>query len=178
MSRHYIPGISTQHESTMKMKPLGLLFVAASLAGCASSQVAQTGEKVAQTETCKTTSEAEIGSLFDRWNRSLQTGDPGKVVANYAERSILLPTVSNKPRLTPAEKENYFRYFLQNRPSGKIDLRFVELGCNTAVDAGLYTFTFAKTGAVVSGRYTYTYHWNGSEWLITSHHSSAMPENK
>jgi hypothetical protein len=62
--------------------------------------------------------------------------------------------------------------------SGKIDLRTVELGCNTAVDAGLYTFTFAKTGAKVSGRYTYTYtyRWNGSEWLITSHHSSAMPE--
>jgi hypothetical protein len=44
------------------------------------------------------------------------------------------------------------------------------------VDAGLYTFTFAKTGDVVKARYTYTYRWNGSEWLITSHHSSAMPE--
>ena len=52
----------------------------------------------------------------------------------------------------------------------------VEIGCNSAVDAGLYTFTFAKTGAKVSGRYTYTYRWNGSQWLITSHHSSAMPE--
>jgi hypothetical protein len=30
-------------------------------------------------------------------------------------------------------------------------------------DAGLYTFTFAKTAATVSGRYNYTYRWNGSE---------------
>jgi hypothetical protein len=100
------------------------------------------------------------------------------VGANYAERSILLPTVSNKPRLTPAEREDYFRHFLEDRPSGKIDLHFVEIGCNTAVDAGLYTFKFAKTGAVVSGRYSYTYRWDGSKWLITSHHSSAMPEKK
>lgn len=155
----------------MKTKPLGLLVIAATLAGCAST-------RGARVETCKETTEREIASLFDRWNQSLQTGDPRKVVANYAERSILLPTVSNKPRFTPAEKEDYFRYFLTNRPSGAIDLRTIELGCNTAVDAGLYTFTYATTGEEVSGRYTYTYRWTGSEWLITSHHSSAMPEKE
>ncbi len=57
-------------------------------------------------------------------------------------------------------------------------MRFIEIGCNTAVDAGLYTFAFAKTGEVVSGRYSFTYLWNGSEWLITSHHSSVLPEKK
>jgi uncharacterized protein (TIGR02246 family) len=131
-----------------------------------------------RTETCRVTSEQEIAALFDRWNQSLQTGDPHKVVANYAERSILLPTVSNKPRLTAAEKEDYFHHFLENKPSGKIDLRSIDIDCNTALDAGLYTFTFAKTGAVVSGRYSYTYRWDGSKWLISSHHSSAMPEKK
>jgi len=160
----------------MKIRLLSLFFVAAALVGCASNQVAQTSAQGARTEVCKATSEAEIASLFDRWNRSLQTGDPHQVVANYAERSILLPTVSNKPRLTPAEKEDYFHHFLENRPFGKIDMRFVELGCNTALDAGLYTFTFATTGQSVKARYTFTYRWNGSEWLITSHHSSAMPE--
>ncbi len=160
---------------------LTLVLAPVVLAGCSSTGVpantADTAPKsVAVTETCKATSEAEIAALFDRWNASLLTGDPHKVVANYAERSILLPTVSNKPRLTAAEKEDYFHHFLENKPSGKIDLRQIELGCNTAVDAGLYTFTFAKTGAVVSGRYSYTYRWNGTSWLITSHHSSAMPE--
>ena len=160
----------------MKIKSFGFVLVAAALAGCASNQVAQTSEQGTRTESCTATSEAEIAALFDRWNQSLQTGDPHKVVANYAEHSILLPTVSNKPRLTPAEKEDYFHHFLENKPSGKIDLQFIEIGCNTAFDAGLYTFTFAKTGQKVSGRYTYTYRWNGSEWLISSHHSSAMPE--
>jgi uncharacterized protein (TIGR02246 family) len=160
----------------MKITSATLLLAAAALAGCTSLPPAQTHASGARTETCKSTSEAEIAALFDRWNESLQTGDAHKVVANYAERSILLPTVSNKPRLTAAEKEDYFHHFLENRPSGRIDLRSVEIGCNRAVDAGLYTFTFATTGASVSGRYTFTYRWNGSEWLITSHHSSAMPE--
>jgi hypothetical protein len=45
------------------------------------------------------------------------------------------------------------------------------------VDAGVYTFTFAKTKAVVKARYTFTYPFNKNKWLITSHHSSRMPED-
>src|SRR5438309_11146086 len=110
----------------MKIKSLSMLVIAVTVVGCASTQ----GARV---ESCKATTEQEIASLFDRWNQSLQTGDPHKVVANYAERSILLPTVSNQPRLKPAEKEDYFHHFLEDRPSGKIDLPTVDLGCNTAV---------------------------------------------
>ncbi|RJR47251.1 MAG: DUF4440 domain-containing protein [Desulfobacteraceae bacterium] len=148
------------------------------LAGCASIGDAQQASHTAPTERCKAVTEEEIASLFERWNRSLQTGDPRKVVANYAGRSVLLPTLSNTPRLTPAEKEDYFHHFLENRPSGKIDFRFIEIGCNTAADTGLYTFTYAKTGEQVRARYSYTYRWDGSRWLITSHHSSLMPEKR
>ncbi len=158
------------------MKLFFALIAVFVLAGCTTYHVPHP-IIISNAEVCKATDEMEIASLFDRWNQSLLTGEPKKVVANYAERSILLPTVSNKPRLTPAEKEDYFNHFLEKGPSGKIDLRQIEIGCNTAVDAGLYTFTFEETGEVVSGRYTYTYQWDGRNWLITSHHSSAMPEN-
>ena len=124
---------------------------------------------------CKAITEAEVAALFDRWNQSLKTGRAEKVVQNYAARSILLPTVSNKLRLSAAEKEDYFVHFLENQPVGSIDMRFVDIGCNTALDAGLYTFSFAKTGTKVSGRYSFTYGWDGQQWLITSHHSSVMP---
>lgn len=150
------------------------LTTIAMLGGCASNPP---GSASTRSEICTTTSEQEIAALFDRWNQSLQTGDPHKVVANYAAKSVLLATVSNTPRLDAAQKEDYFKHFLENKPFGRIDSRTIEIGCTTAVDAGLYTFTFAKTGAVVKARYTYTYKWDGSQWLITSHHSSAMPEN-
>jgi len=127
------------------MKPYRIAVLAFMLAGCAMNQGAPGNAQAPRMESCKETSEQEIAALFDRWNRSLQTGDPHAVVANYAKQSILLPTVSNKPRLTVAEKEDYFHHFLQDRPSGKIDFRSIELGCNSAVDSGLYTFTFART---------------------------------
>ncbi len=150
--------------------------VAVIKSGSQSSVQAREAQTTQPGTTCKATSEAEIAALFDRWNQSLQTGDPEKVVANYAPRSILLPTLSNKPRLTAAEKADYFHHFLENQPSGKIDMRMVDIGCNYAIDAGLYSFTFAKTGATVKARYSYSYRWDGSQWLITSHHSSKMPE--
>ena len=156
----------------MRLALLAFSALAAGLAGCASAPTTDS----ASSQECKPTSEQEVAALFDRWNNSLQTGDPQQVVANYAERSILLATVSNTPRLTPAEKNDYFEHFLKNKPSGKIDLRMIEIGCNTAIDAGLYTFTMGATGATVRARYTYTYRWDGERWLITSHHSSVLPE--
>ena len=129
----------------------------------------------AKSEVCRAASEKQIAALFERWNTSLQTGDPKKVVANYSARSILLPTVSNKPRLTAEEKEDYFEHFLQGKPVGTIDSRIIEIDCNSAIDAGLYTFKFAD-GSEVKARFTFTYKWNGKQWLISSHHSSAMPE--
>jgi uncharacterized protein (TIGR02246 family) len=163
-------------QKEISMKAFFVTILACALAGCATSQGSSGNVQGAAAEKCKPTSEQEIASLFDRWNQSLLTGDPQKVVANYAKRSILLPTVSNEPRLTSEEKDEYFVKFLKGRPSGKIDKRIIFLGCNSAVDAGLYTFTFGSTGAVVGARYTYTYAWDGAQWLITSHHSSAMPE--
>lgn len=159
------------------MKTLPSLAVAAfMLVGCASGGGLESSSS--RTEVCRPTSEQEIAALFDRWNQSLQTGDPKQVVANYAERSVLLPTLSNTPRLTAAEKEDYFHHFLENKPTGRIDSRTIEIDCNAAVDIGLYTFTFGTTGAQVKARYTYTYRWDGTQWMITSHHSSEMPEKK
>jgi len=146
-----------------------MVFVVVPMMAVTSTQV------LARSESCHAATEQQIASLFDRWNSSLKTGDPSKVGANYAVKSVLLPTVSNTPRLTPAAREDYFKHFLENKPVGKIDSRTIQIDCNTAVDAGLYTFTFGD-GSQVKARYTYTYKWNGHQWLITSHHSSAMPE--
>ena len=150
----------------MKPPVLALMMLAATM----------TTPAFARSETCRATTEKQVASLFDRWNDSLKTLDPKKVVANYAKSSVLLPTVSNTPRMTPNQKEDYFKHFLENKPVGKIDSRTIEIDCNTAIDVGLYTFTFGD-GSQVKARYTYTYKWDGHQWLITSHHSSAMPEN-
>lgn len=132
-------------------------------------------EAHAKTETCQVASEKEIASLFDAWNDALATGKPERVVARYATTSILLPTVSNVPRLTPEARRDYFEMFLKSKPQGKINSRLIQIGCNSAIDAGIYTFTFGDARKV-QARFTYTYGWDGKRWLITSHHSSTMPE--
>ncbi len=158
-----------EHKSTHKKadKPA----VAASAPAAPTAPVATINQQV-----CHAATDDEIAGLFDRWNNSLKTGKPENVVANYAQDSILLPTVSDKVRYSPADKLDYFVHFLEKSPVGQINERYIQIGCNTALDAGVYTFTYLKTGETVTGRYSYTYKWDGKQWLITSHHSSLMPE--
>lgn len=157
-----------------------VLLIALSLlaAGCATSASNRNQGAKLSSESRQGPTEQEIASLFDRWNVSLQSGDPRQVVANYAERSILLPTLSDKPRFTRTEKEDYFHHFLENQPFGEIIVRQIQIGHDMAVDTGLYTFHFAKTGDRFRARYSFTYGWDGKQWLIISHHSSGMPEKQ
>lgn len=161
------------------MKKFFIVLLAISfLAGCAAQQTKPCLRSAALHEKNGITSEADIAGLFDRWNEALQTGDPKRVVALYGEKSVLLPTLSNTPLFTSEEKEEYFRHFLEKGPSAKIDIRKIEISDDIAVDTGLYTFTFAKTGEIVKGRYTFVYHRHGTHWFIISHHSSLMPEKE
>ncbi|RDH40600.1 MAG: DUF4440 domain-containing protein [Candidatus Aquirickettsiella gammari] len=125
---------------------------------------------------CVKTNKQEIAALFDRWNKSLKTGDATNVNANYTDNAVLLATISNAPRVTSAERMAYFKDFLSKHPIGKIDSRTISIGCNKAIDTGLYTFTL-KNGKQLHARYTFTYLWNGHKWLISSHHSSTLPES-
>lgn len=127
---------------------------------------------------CTAASEQDIAQLFDRWNQALQTGDPDAVVATYAPDALLLPTMSNLPRDTPSEIRDYFVHFLAGQPVGRIDERVIRVGCNTAMDSGLYTFTLNRDGKTVEvpARYTFEYAYQDGKWLIVGHHSSRMPE--
>lgn len=124
-------------------------------------------------------SEDEIQNLFERWNQSLQTGDPAAVTANYASNAVLLPTVSNKVRTNHTEIEDYFVHFLELSPYGRIDERHISVNDGIAIDTGIYTFDVTKAGEQkqVQARYNFVYErQSDGEWLIVNHHSSAMPE--
>jgi uncharacterized protein (TIGR02246 family) len=124
---------------------------------------------------CVKVTDTTIAQLFDRWNDSLKTADADKVDANYTDNAVLLATLANTPRVTRAQRIAYFKDFLAKHPVGKIDSRTIKIGCNKAIDTGLYTFTM-EDGKTLQARYTFTYRWNGHKWLISSHHSSSMPE--
>ena len=116
-----------------------------------------------------------VHSLFEVWNNALQTGDPKKVAELYEPNAILLPTVSNKVRHNHEEIADYFVHFLAKGPEGKVDESNVRTFGDIAINSGVYTFTF-KDGSSVQARFSYVYRWNGQDWRIIEHHSSAMPE--
>lgn len=126
---------------------------------------------------------AEISAQFNIWNSALQTGDPAKVAALYAAESVLLPTVSNVPRLDFEAKKAYFTDFLKLKPFGTIDqanVRFLDDEQTVGINSGIYTFKLVKDGkpTEVQARYSFVYNRDpeSGEWRIVEHHSSAMPE--
>jgi uncharacterized protein (TIGR02246 family) len=148
-----------------------LLAALSLLSGCATHPTtSSTGA-----EHCAPINETEVAKLFDRWNDALKSGNPDRVVANYTDDALLLATLSNTPLTTHAQIREYFVHFLENHPSGKIDQRYVQIGCNVARDAGLYTFSLSGD-RTVAARYTFIYNYINGQWLISHHHSSKMQE--
>lgn len=133
-----------------------------------------------ETVVCQPATKKLAEELFKKWNDALQTGSAKRVAALYAEDAVLLPTVSNLPRTTPAEIEDYFNHFLEKKPFGIIKQRNIKKGCNKLTDAGIYDFEVTSNGKkeVVPARYTFVYEYRNNEWKIVHHHSSMMPEKK
>lgn len=75
----------------MKAGLIGLM-----IAGVLTSSAAFAQESTS----CVKMTEKEVASMFDRWNDSLKTGDANTVSQNYLSDAVLLPTLSNKVRLT------------------------------------------------------------------------------
>ena len=125
-------------------------------------------------------SKAQIRALFDRWNAAVLTEDAEKVADLYAPDAVLLPTLSPEIRTTRAGIVDYFEGFLAKHPSGE-EIRSVVkvLDARTAIDTGVYRFTFHNADGTTSGtadaRYTFVYEKRHGEWLIINHHSSLMP---
>lgn len=130
---------------------------------------------------CAPIREAQVAELFERWNGALASGDPDQVVALYSSDALLLPTLSAEPRSGAAAIRAYFVDFLARSPEGRIDSRTVQVACNSAFDAGTYSFRVrdpSDPGAApqwVSARYSFIYAPQDGQWRIVHHHSSLVP---
>ncbi|WFE75740.1 SgcJ/EcaC family oxidoreductase [Roseinatronobacter sp. S2] len=121
---------------------------------------------------------AEIAGLLESWDAALQTRDPETVAALYASDAILLPTVSNEVRKTPAAIRDYFDVFLRFKSRAKAVDQNIRLFDGLSVNSGVYEVTMTRDGVEtkVMCRYTFIYRWDDTGWKIIEHHSSAMPE--
>lgn len=126
---------------------------------------------------CALISQSDVQSLFERWNKALQSQDPERVARLYSRDAVLLPTLSNEPRTDHDTIVDYFSHFLEKQPHGEISQREILIGCNMLQDAGLYTFRFAN-GSSAQARYSFIYVLEDGEWKISHHHSSLLPETR
>jgi uncharacterized protein (TIGR02246 family) len=129
---------------------------------------------------CAAVTQDQVDALFGKFNAAWATKDPATVTKLFTNDAVLLATVSNKPRTTPAEIEDYFVGFLKGSPVGTINSSTFKMGCNQAARLGTWTVTLtdAATGAKtdVKARYSFIYRLENGEWKIDHLHSSMMPE--
>jgi hypothetical protein len=157
------------------MKKIKLLIVALSMFVLVAPLMANS---------CLTPEDKEVTTLFDRWNNSLATLKSSEVVKNYAKNAILHPTLKNAKLKTNETIAEYFDNFLQYSPKAEILERTIFKGCNFAVDTGIYKFTLTEkvngkeNVTYATARYTFTYAYENGQWLITSHLSALVPEDK
>jgi uncharacterized protein (TIGR02246 family) len=123
-------------------------------------------------------SKREITAQFTKWNAALASHDPAKVADLYAPDAVLLPTLSNVVRTDRAGLIDYFEEFLEKKPKSTLTQEIITvLDDNTAINTGVYHFDLTVDGhpSAVDARYTFVYEKRHGRWLITNHHSSAMP---
>ncbi|GIG90387.1 hypothetical protein Pen02_53230 [Plantactinospora endophytica] len=121
---------------------------------------------------------AEIEAVFTGWNDAL-ANDADKVAERYTTDAVLLSTLKDKVFKGRAEIRGYFVDFLKRKPQASVtDRKVVILDKTSALDTGLYTFTFGdgQQPATVMARYTFVYQVIDKKCLIVNHHSSKMPE--
>lgn len=128
---------------------------------------------------CAPVNNAVVEAQFARFNGALATKNPDRPTALFTPGAVLLPTISDEERTTPAAIRSYFVYFLRQSPVGQIDTSSVRLGCNMAARMGNWTFTLTDPGthkkSLAHARYTFIYTYEGGHWMIAHLHSSLMP---
>ena len=129
---------------------------------------------------CAPVTNDSIEKQFDRFNAAWATKDPATVSAMFAPDAVLLPTLSDEERTTPAGIRRYFDYFLKSSPVAHIDTSSIRLGCNTAARMGNWSvdLTDPKTNekSTAKARYTFIYRFVNGHWWIEHLHSSLLPD--
>src|SRR5206468_12197282 len=132
-----------------------------------------------QATRCARVDEATVKAQFDKFNASWATKSADRVTGLFAPGAVLLPTLSDQERTTPAAIRDYFVGFLKKSPVGHIDTSSIRIGCNMAARMGNWSVALTDPAthkkSVAHARYTFIYSYEHGQWMIAHLHSSLMP---
>jgi uncharacterized protein (TIGR02246 family) len=116
---------------------------------------------------------------FKRWNDALQEKNFKKVAALYSTNELsFLPTVSPEFIRDAKSTKEYFTEFLKKLPEGTITSDNVQaFSENAYLHTGMYTFMTGPKDNRTPVQARFSYFWKNvdGKWMITHHHSSAVP---
>lgn len=126
-----------------------------------------------------TTPPFPVDKASAQWATALSSNDPQKVTALYDDKAFLYATFANKIN-TRDGLIDYFKKIMQH-PNLKVQFDQQNLRVynnETAINSGLYTFSYTDGNKTVSvpARYTFVYSLEPQGWLIVDHHSSILPD--
>jgi len=114
------------------------------------------------------------------WAAALASRDAAKIVALYDPEAILYATFTTRI----GTQDGLLKYFTGLTKKADLKVRFTQQNIrvfdrDTALNSGLYVFSFTENGKTVKvpARYTFVYVKEHGAWKIIDHHSSVFPEN-
>lgn len=153
-------------------------FGSVSVLAAVAALVPSTSADAKQTP-CAVVTADQVESQFATFNAAWAAKDPAKVTALFSKDAVLLATVSNRPRLTHQDINDYFVSFLKGDPVGTINTSTIKIGCNIAYRMGTWTVGLTNQNSGVrnnvKARYSFIYTYEDGAWKIAHLHSSMMP---
>lgn len=126
-----------------------------------------------------TPTQESVKEASNQWGLALKSRDAEKITNLYAKDAFLFATFTNMLD----SREKILAYFKNLTQKSDLNVDFnqqnVRLYGNTAINSGLYTFSFTDAegkSVKVPARYSFVYTLTPQGWLIVEHHSSVLPE--
>jgi len=121
---------------------------------------------------------ADVEAATTRWIDAFNRKSTADIVKLYAPDAVFLGTSSPVIRDTPMLVEEYFKSLATlGEATNAVGEHRVQIFGDIAINSGYYTLTRVVDGRTTQSpaRFSFVYQKRGGQWLIVSHHSSAMP---
>ena len=124
--------------------------------------------------------EAQATTIAEAAEANFTTGDAAKVMAQYAERAVMIDAATTEPSADRKVQTGWAKTFVSMAPGDyKVPNRHIQLlGGNAFISSGIETFTVAAGTArpTVSARFTDVFQrQQDGSWKIVHEHISMPP---
>ena len=115
--------------------------------------------------------------FVEEWMEAICSNNVEAIVKLYKKEAVLLGTLDKKVRKGLDKIKEYFDFFVQLKPCGKITEIIEKDYGHIAVINGTYDFDLVEDDKQILApvRFTFVLERVGITWKIQSHHSSKQP---